>query len=161
MAALRWSDGNPFAATARQELVVFVAGRPATQGSKSYKGRRANGSAILVESNANLPAWRTDVRAALLADGRRCIGGATVGLRFVLPRPKRIVDETTGLGQNAGDGDKLTRAVWDAIESAGTIENDARILDWYGSKRVAEPGEQTGVLIIISPWRGWIEGSGS
>lgn len=152
MTALGWSPGNPFAPSGQAEIVVFVAGRPAPQGSKDYKGRRKNGSAILVESSHHLKPWRKVIVDAMKADGRRLSGPVVVGTTFVLPRPQRVTSVMTGLGQSAGDGDKLTRAVWDALKIAGTIDDDSRVLEWYGSKRVAEPGEPTGVLIVIRPY---------
>jgi crossover junction endodeoxyribonuclease RusA len=145
---LGWSPGNPFApASPTAEIVVFVGGRPAPQGSKKPVGR-----GISVESSRHLPKWRRDLVKALKDDGRKISGPVYVECWFVLRRPQRIVDEMTGLGKNVGDGDKLTRAVWDALTIAGTIDDDSRALEWHGSKRVAEPGEHTGVLIVIRPY---------
>lgn len=153
MTALGWSPGNPFAPSEPAEIVVFVAGRPAPQGSKDYKGRRKNGSAILVESSRHLKPWREVIVDAMKADGRRVPGPVTVATWFVIRRPKVIKNAMTGLSKrDSGDGDKLTRAVWDALVIAKTIDDDDRVLDWYGSKRVAEAGEQTGVLVVIRPY---------
>jgi crossover junction endodeoxyribonuclease RusA len=147
MTALGWSPGNPFAPSGPAEIVVFVAGRPAPQGSKKPVGR-----GISMESSKYLPAWRRAVVKAMKDDGRKIHGPVYIECWFVLRRPKVVKDEMTGLGKNVGDGDKLTRAVWDALTIAETIDDDSRALEWYGSKRIAEPGEQTGVLIVIRPY---------
>lgn len=150
MVSVGWSPGNPFATElVVDEVVVFVAGRAAPQGSK-----RAIGKGRMIESSKYVRPWRKDVHDAMAADGRRIHGPVVVGLRFVFPRPKVVKDAMTGLGQSVGDGDKLTRAVWDALKTAGTIDDDSRVLDWYGSKRLAAPGEDPGVLIIVRPWKG-------
>lgn len=130
------------------ELDVFVPGQPKTQGSKNYKGRRKNGSAILVES-ADVKPWRYAVAQACRETGVRFAGPVEVHLLFVVRRPQRINDAMTGLGRSAGDGDKLERAVWDALTEAGVIEDDSRVLRWSGAKVLAAPGGSTGVRVKV------------
>lgn len=134
--------------TMAPELDVFVPGRAKTQGSKDYKGRRRNGSAILVESSDVKP-WRYAVAEVCRATGARFVGPVEVALTFVCHRPQKIKDTMTGLGRSAGDGDKLTRAVWDALTDAGVIEDDSRVLRWSGSKILTEAGKQPGVRIQV------------
>lgn len=134
------------------ELDIFVVGSPKPKGSKDYKGKRKNGSAILTES-ADVRPWMNAVAWQARQAGVRFAGPVTVHCRFVLRRPKRVIDDMTGLGKGSGDGDKLERAVWDALTEAGVIEDDSRVLDWGGSRRVAEPGEPTGARIIVRRWK--------
>lgn len=121
-------------------LTRFVAGLPATQGSKDYKGKRRNGSAILVESSAvKLGPWRAAVVAAFAPGGvplARFEHGVSVALVVFVPRPKTVTDPWP-LSQRTGDVDKYQRAVGDALTAAGVIVDDARILNWDASKRYA------------------------
>lgn len=138
----------------------FVAGLPATQGSKSVKGRRRNGSTILVESSAaKLKPWRAAVVAAFAPGGVPVIvfsGAVSVALVVFVPRPR-----TTGLGpwpigQGTGDVDKFQRAVGDALTTAKVIVDDSRILNWEASKRYANENEDgtqdTGAWIQITAY---------
>lgn len=127
---------------------VVVPGRPRPQGSKRAVGRRRNGSAILVESSPGVGDWRADVRAAMLASGARLAGPVSVGLDFALARPRSPTHPAAPAGPP--DLDKLARAVLDALESAGTIENDARVVQFHLlRKRYAAPGEPQGCLIEV------------
>jgi Holliday junction resolvase RusA-like endonuclease len=45
-----------------------------------------------------------------------------------------------------GDGDTLTRCVWDALTDAKCIGDDSLVISWTGSKRF---GEREGVLIRV------------
>lgn len=128
------------------EIDLFVPGHPASQGSKRHVG---NG--VMVESSKRVKPWRQDVREAALAVGTKLTGPVSVGLRFIMPRPKNARP-----GQAADkrpDLDKLTRAVLDALTSAGTFEDDARVVDLHVTKRLAEPGEIVGCRIIVRSWR--------
>lgn len=123
-------------------LDIFVPGLPAPQGSKRHVG---NG--VMVESSARVKPWRQDVREAALADGTRVTGPVSVDLLFMMPRPK-----SAKAGQAADkrpDLDKLVRAVLDALTSAGTFEDDARVIDLHARKRLTAPGEQTGCRIVV------------
>lgn len=141
-------------------LTRFVAGVPATQGSKSAKGRRRNGSTILVESSAvKLKPWRAAVVAAFAPDGvplARFPGAVSVALIVFVPRP---VTSTLGpwpIGQGTGDVDKYQRAVGDALTTAGVIVDDSRILNWDASKRYANENEDdtqdTGAWIQVAAY---------
>jgi crossover junction endodeoxyribonuclease RusA len=50
--------------------------------------------------------------------------------------------------ETSPDGDKLDRAVWDALTGVA-FTNDARVVSWSGLKRFAEPGERAHVDIDI------------
>lgn len=129
-------------------VTFFALGTPRPKGSKDYKGRRRNGSAILVES-ANVRPWQTDVAIHARLAGAKFTGPVEVHITFVVRRPKTISHNMAGLGRGAGDGDKLERAVWDGLVEAGMIEDDSRVVRWSGWKRLAEPGEPTGAYVTV------------
>jgi crossover junction endodeoxyribonuclease RusA len=128
---------------------VFVPGHPATQGSKRHVG-----GGILVDSCKRLPAWRADVRNGCLDDNgqpkARFDGPVFLSLEFVLKRPKSHPKTKRIEHTKRPDQSKLQRAVEDSLTSAGIWVDDSYICASYVRKRYAEPGEQTGVHIIVS-----------
>lgn len=48
----------------------------------------------------------------------------------------------------APDGDKLDRAIWDAITGV-LVCNDSRFVDWAGSKRFGGPGQEAHTLVDV------------
>ena len=135
-------------------LNLFVAGNPAPQGSKRHVG-----GGVLVDSCKRLPDWRKDVRAACLdADGQpktRFEGAVLLHLEFVLPRPKSLPKtKPTPPHTKKPDLDKLTRAIGDAMTSAGVFRDDSHIVFGTRHKRYAELGEVTGVNIMADEFRG-------
>ena len=133
------------------ELVAY--GRPVTQGSKNAFAR--GGRVVLVESSKNWRAWRNTVAAAAreaASAGGRFEGPVAVDIRFEFARPRSHY----GTGRNAGrvrpsapgwpatkatgDGDKLQRAVFDALTVGGLIEDDARVVDGGWRKVWCPPG---------------------
>lgn len=146
---------------------VFVPGKPAPQGSKMarpiYKGRgdakEFTGKVAQVESSKpGLEAWRADVRAAFLTDGGqprvRFEQGAPVSVRltFVMPRPSGMPKrKPTPPHTKRPDGDKLLRAVFDALTSAGVWHDDSQVVEQYAVKRYAALGETPGCLIHVQP----------
>lgn len=133
-------------------LSVFVPGKPAPQGSKRYLGQRG-GKAIAVESSKALPSWRADVRAAVaeLVDGRPPIAGPVlVALVFVMPRPASTPKNRTPAAIKRPDLDKLTRAILDAVGSAGAWGDDSQVTDLHAAKRLALVDERPGVWIEIT-----------
>jgi crossover junction endodeoxyribonuclease RusA len=127
-------------------LDIFVAGRPAPQGSKRHVG---NG--ILVESSKALAPWRTTVawhaaqayRAGLLE------GALLLTAEFVMPRPKSLPKRLpTPPHTKKPDCDKLIRAVMDAL--TGVIyRDDSQVIDLHPTKRYAELDEQPGAHIRV------------
>lgn len=137
--------------SAPAELALFVYGTPAPKGSKDYKGRRKNGSAILVESAAaTLVPWAAEVSRLAREAGVRLAGPVSVGLWFCLRRPQRARIDAPA--DRKPDVDKLARAVLDALTEAGTIEDDARVVDLHAQKMLVGPG-QTGCRITVRSWR--------
>jgi crossover junction endodeoxyribonuclease RusA len=135
------------------ELVVFVAGRPAPQGSKRAF-RAPSGAVVMTESSPRLRPWREDLRAACLDDRGRPVtylpGAVAVRLEFVMPRPTGTPKGRTPPAIRRPDIDKLERAVLDAITSAGLWDDDSCVVDIHNTKRLAEIGETPGVHIRVS-----------
>jgi crossover junction endodeoxyribonuclease RusA len=133
-------------------LKFMVPGKPAPQGSKSFKGYRG-GRPILVESCRELGPWRD--RIALVAhdvmrtDGvTQMLGAVIVTLSFTLPRPKSTPKLRTPPAVKRPDIDKLSRAVLDALTHVVLLD-DSQVVELHATKRIAEIGETTGVEITV------------
>jgi len=139
-------------------LSVWVAGRPAPQGSKRHVGR-----GVMIESSKAVTPWREDIRQACMSvvwstgngtDRRGHLsfdGAVVVKLVFVMPRPTATPKSRTPAAVKRPDLDKLVRAVFDAIGSAGVWADDSQVVTVHAHKRLAELGETTGVMIHIEP----------
>lgn len=131
-------------------LTLFVPGRPAPQGSKSFKGYRG-GKPILAESSREVGPWRE--RIAITAHNvwtpRRVLSGVPVSaaLEFVMPRPSGT-PKATPPAVKRPDLDKLVRAVFDAL-TGPVLADDAAVVELAASKRLAAVGETPGVHITI------------
>lgn len=130
----------------------FVPGVPQPQGSKRGFVNASTGKVSLVESSAGVRPWRSDVKvfAAEAAANHSLITGP-VFLRcdFVMKRPLSTPKtRPTPPAIRKPDLDKLLRAIGDALK--GTIyAEDSLIVEIVGTKRIAEDGEQPGVLINV------------
>lgn len=145
-------------------LRVFVPGIPVSQGSKDAipltagrgPNRRFTGRVNLVESAKALPAWRGKIVEACL-NGRnepraRFEKGVPVRVVcvFVMPRPTRLRKTgPTPPHTSVPDGDKLLRAVCDALKNAKVLHDDAQIVEHESRKRYAAPGERCGAHIDV------------
>ncbi len=159
---------NPHApTTAAAELWlldVFVAGRPAPQGSKMarpiYRGRGQDreftGKVAQVESSkSGVNEWRADVRAACTSawSGREQLDGPLVlDVEFVRKRPAGAPKRSTPPATTAPDLSKLIRSTEDAITSSGLWADDARVVELHAHKRLAEIGETPGARIRVRAW---------
>lgn len=143
-------------------LIVFVPGLPAPQGSKAarpiYRGKGATreftGHVAQVESSKAVKPWRSDIRDTLTDShgqpAARFEGPVAVELGFVVKRPVATPKtRATPAATKKPDLDKLVRAVFDAITSAGIWTDDSAAVDVHATKRIAELGESTGCLITI------------
>jgi Holliday junction resolvase RusA-like endonuclease len=139
------------AATRHDELVITVHGRPKPKGSMRHVG---NGR--MVEQVAGSGDWRIDCKVgamaavAAAADPARypLDGPVRVEATFTFPRPAsapktRVTWPTT---RASGDGVKLARNLGDALQDAGVVVDDARIIDWLICKRY--PGQGPDALGI-------------
>lgn len=146
-------------------LTFEVYGAPATKGSLKPIG---NGR-LVEEVKASGP-WMTKVRAGALEAAHQCgwrhDGGAVlVEIEFVLPRPKTVV-RPMPITRSAGDIDKLSRAVLDALTAVppkapregrrgkpgkpGVITDDSVVVDLVASKRYPSgPTQFVGTRITV------------
>jgi crossover junction endodeoxyribonuclease RusA len=139
-------------------LAVFIPGSPAPQGSKSFmgtfRGKSGRMHAKMVESSKKAPAWRTDVRAGLLDDDDQpkayFDGPVHVELEFIMPRPASTPKRVTPPAVKKPDLDKLQRAVFDAIGSAGVWRDDSQVTSVQATKRLAGIGETPGLHLFIT-----------
>lgn len=132
-------------------LVFFAPGTPTPQGSKSHD-RHGN----MFESARGLGDWRK----AVWAYARQAMrtwppipAGVPVyaELEFVLYRPKNTPrTRPTPPATKKPDADKLARACFDAMTGV-VYADDAQVTRYLADKRLAEPGERTGVHVLIRP----------
>lgn len=127
----------------------FALGKPSPQGSKSFKGLRKNGSAILVESSKGLKEWRQAVAlAATNGPYFQKPDPVALGVVFIMPRPLSTPRKLTPPAVKRPDLDKLVRGVLDAL-SAVSYDDDSQVVTINATKRLALEGEPTGALIWI------------
>lgn len=127
----------------RDKLLVIVEGRPAPQGSKSYRGNQR-----FVEASKYLPAWR---KAVVLAIKQQIESDQTiskfdtpvkVNLDFFIERPKNPKFAYPG---TTPDLDKLVRGVFDAVTQSGVWTDDALVVElkarefWTGTNTDSYP----------------------
>ena len=131
-------------------LVVIVYGQPAPQGSK-VRGRVGG---VYESAAATLKPWREAVKHAVIDLGQPTIHkGVPVAVEITTSRKRP--DSHWGTGQNGGilkprfdqarptaapDGDKLERAILDALKWGGAYFDDAQVTDMVVAKCYATPG---------------------
>jgi crossover junction endodeoxyribonuclease RusA len=106
------------------------------------------------DNNRTQKSWKQDVRDAVTDgwDTRPPIDGpVSIRIDFVMPRPLSTPKRRTPPAIKKPDGDKLERAVWDALTHV-VWTDDSRVVEWGGSKRVAEIGETPGCRIRVAEW---------
>jgi crossover junction endodeoxyribonuclease RusA len=140
-------------------MKIIVYGRPAPQGSKSFKGMSKAGRPILAESSKVVRPWRQDVKAAAY-DARNGAppleGPLRVRMIFTVPKPQSAPKRRRTWPDRMPDLSKLARAVEDALTDAGTWQDDARVVEYERLAKVF-PGEDPealevpGVVVEISP----------
>jgi Holliday junction resolvase RusA-like endonuclease len=113
----------------------FVAGEPVPQGSitamPAGKGqKRAYLYGKDAEAHRRVMAWRGKVAVAGAAN-EPIKGAVRLTLVFVLPRPPTV---TRPLPSTKPDLDKLQRAVFDALQQSGLIEQDSRVVSVVADK---------------------------
>lgn len=115
------------------EIGFFAYGNPAGQGSKRHVG---NG--VMVESSKQLPSWGAAIieYAQKAYDGPPLDGPLELQVTFWFPRPKSA-RKGARWKTTAPDLDKLCRGVGDALQIAGTITSDARIVSWRAIKQLS------------------------
>ena len=129
-------------------ITFHVEGTPAPQGSKvrTRFGMR--------ESSKRVKPWRELVHAAATQAGDdACLLGPLtppyrVEMWFFIEKP-RTSRAKHPVAPTVGDLDKLTRAVGDALVSAGLLEDDRHIIKLTAEKTWAV-GEKPGVIVRVS-----------
>lgn len=138
-----------------EALVRFwVPGVAKTQGSKRAFVNPHTGRAMMKEQIKGLGDWRADVKAFSMARmaGREMLIEVPVfvHLYFVLTRPASVpkTKATPPAIKNRGDLDKLTRAIYDALTGI-VYQDDKLVIEQFGTKRIAELGEQPGCWVAV------------
>lgn len=152
-------------ATSTELLSVYVPGKPAPQGSKAYLGASAQGRPRVADASPRLRTWRHDVITAASPArrlGHPYTGPVEVMLVFALPRPAShylpanrrrpepvLRPESPTWPSKPPDGDKLARAVLDALTGAGLWADDGQVCRLNVTKVYVGPGESPpGVHIV-------------
>lgn len=147
--------------SAPNRIVLWVDGRPRPKGNHKALCPQCSfgrpGHPYVVEdwrSDAGklLKSWcaRIAATANAAAPGRPWRGAVAIHVVFVYVRPN---SNRQAFPQNArfSDGDKLERAVWDALQTKGgqggrVLVDDCQVVKWSGCKRW---GEREGVQITV------------
>lgn len=153
----------PIATPAPLLLNIHVLGVPKTKGSLRHVG-----GGRMLEQVKGSPDWRRAVAGTAheaiicrcttpgchkLQDGYPYTGPVEVEIRLRFDKPKsapkrREILPTT---RTTGDADKHARNIFDALQDAGVIKDDAQIVDHRVSKRYCRPSETPGAQIVIRP----------
>ena len=150
-----------------------VLGKPAPQGSKSFKGLTPNGKPMMVESSKKgVDQWRGDVVAAALrvveADPALypIVEPVAVTMVFTAVRPKAhyrtgrnahlLTERAPARPSGKPDLSKLLRSTEDALVTAGLLKDDALIVEYDRAAKVfAGEGDDAlavpGAVIRIRP----------
>jgi crossover junction endodeoxyribonuclease RusA len=124
-----------------ESITITVYGTPGPQGSKRHVG---NGR--MVESSAKVKPWREAVVWAARGVGGKIAGPVGVDITFTLPKPKSAPKTKRTWPDRKPDIDKLVRSTFDALTTAGAIEDDARVVHINAFK--AFPGEGPDALDV-------------
>lgn len=140
-----WHSGCGMAEeVGRQHLLFWVQGRPAPQGSKSYKGNQR-----FVEASKYLPAWRQAIIGAIrqefarTEDISRFVAPVRLSVTFYIDRPK---NPKWPYPATTPDIDKLVRGVCDSITLANAWVDDCLVVEleafelWSGADTYPVPG---------------------
>lgn len=142
-------------------IEIVVSGVPAPQGSKNA-GVKKNGKPFLYDQGADkLRSWReavSDAGAKVMDGGDPLDGPLYCEITFWMPKPKTT--KFKDFPAVKPDGDKLQRAVWDALKSAGVIADDARVVEWHGRKRWELAPGGSGADILVMTWPEWLDWEG-
>lgn len=148
--------------TPSSSFTFTVLGKPAPQGSKTYKGR-----GVMVDSCKRLKAWRQLVRKTAKSlrppgwyaklDAPICISVVFVFARandqYVnnTPGPDRLKpDAPQQCTKRIGDVDKLCRAILDSLSEGVVYHDDAQVIDLIAHKRYANDREQPCAIITVT-----------
>ena len=148
--------------TPNSSFTFTVLGKPATQGSKTYKGR-----GVMVDSCKRLKGWRQLVSKkakSLRPSGwyARLNAPICVSVVFVFARANdQYINNTPGpdrlkpdapqhCTKRIGDVDKLSRAILDSLSEGVVYNDDAQVIDLIAHKRYANDREQPCAIITVT-----------
>jgi Holliday junction resolvase RusA-like endonuclease len=134
-------------------LSIVVYGIPAAQGSKAAFRNQHTGRIQMREQSKMVEPWRADVRDATLSMLRDTGRGepapldGPLGARiiFTLAKPGSAPKTRRSYPDRRPDLDKLLRSTLDALQAAGAIADDARIVEFTALAKVY-PGEHPEAL---------------
>jgi len=121
---------------------IFVHGKPSSQGSK-VAGQRKDGRYFVRPATKTERPWRQLVVDMLSQkwEGPPIEGGFELTMTFAFVRPKSGEGKKRPSLSVRPEGDKLQRAVQDALKLAGVIREDGQMVAWQGVKEYrARPG---------------------
>lgn len=128
-------------------MKIWVPGIPRPKGSfKWIRGKTRPSSEYVEKWQAGIQwiaqaEWDADPAPAPAAFG--------VWAKFIMPPPGRVA-KLWPFPTKVPDGDKLLRAVFDALTGIVYID-DAQVVEWGGRKVFVETADQVGAEIIV--WR--------
>ena len=132
---------------AAMSLHFRVEGTPTPQGSM-----RSYGHGIMVSDNPRLHAWR-DMVTLRAKEAMRAMepfaGAVDVTLVFTLPRPKSVSVAKRPMHTVKPDLDKLVRACFDALTSAGAWRDDAAVVRVTAIKCYESRGQAVGCEVWV------------
>ncbi len=136
------------------DLSAFVQGVPVTKGSTRPVPIRNKAGRIVKIATVASNAGRQDTWAGYVAQAFRDVvdesypyaGPVEVVCHFVLSNNRS--GSRTPITTGAGDLDKLTRCVWDALTGIVYVD-DVQVVTDSNAKRTAQPGEATGAQIYV------------
>lgn len=132
----------------RELLSITVTGLPVAQGSMSgfvVKTKAGATRAIVTDQKrTKLKPWREAIRSdavAALDQQEAHVGPVAVRLHFALPKPAGAPKRRRvwPIGKRAGDIDKLTRGVLDALTDSAVFVDDSQVISLFVTKNY--PGE--------------------
>lgn len=133
-------------------LNFSVTGVPKPKGSPRPL-KLGNGRTIIsIHQTDDALSWeQACIRAAAAAWGEAPHDGPVIVRHVIyMPRPASVKRE---LPSTKPDGDKLTRLILDALQAAGVLSDDSRVVAWPGCKVYCEPGEVPGVDVRVESCR--------
>lgn len=140
----------------RENLLFWVHGRPAPQGSKT--AYVIGGRAVMKEASKYLPAWRSAVTEAAMIELNRTMDvtpfttPVCLSVTFYIERPANPKHKTRPAGKP--DLDHLIRSVGDSLTKAGVLADDALIVAiraekvWTGADTYPQPGARVEIIAL-------------
>lgn len=139
-------------------LCLFVPGKPVPKGRPRGRSRQGpRGPFVQFYTDQSTVNWEALVAAKTASQVRRlerlplpfqdrCL----VALRFNMQRPKSTPASVKFPVKARTDVDNLAKAVLDALQNAGIIDNDCIVTDLSVSKRYADEDHPVGVEIELT-----------